>query len=155
MPPSRIVILAALIAMACAKSAPTETVVDPRPGFDRQEKVWVDAGVTNYTMEQEVRRFAGAGATARLTVRNGVITDAVYVATGDLVPVGARSLYYTVPHMFTLMRSVYAAAPSKFDVLYDATLGYPVRIIVDPTSAISDDDYVIITGKVVKLTATR
>ena len=155
MSPSRLLALAALVAAACAKSAPTETVVDPRPGFDRQEKVWNGSGVTSYTMEQEVRRFAGAGATARLTVRNGVITDAVYVATGDLVPAGARSQYYTVPQMFALMRSVYATGPSKFDVLYDATLGYPVQIIVDPKAAISDDDYVIITGKVLKLTAGR
>jgi len=152
---SRALVLAVLLATACTKSVQTEPVVDPRPGFDRQEKVWNGAAVTSYTMEQEVRRFAGAGATARLTVRNGVITDAVYVATGDLVPVGARSLYYTVPQLFTMMRSVYATAPSKFDVLYDATLGYPVRIIVDPTSAITDDDYVIITGKVLKLTAAR
>lgn len=155
MPPQRIIVLIALLAIACTASAPTETVVDPRPGFDRQELVWTGTGITSYTMEQELRRFAGAGASARLTVRNGVITDAVYVATGDLVPVGARSLYYTVPQMFTLMRSAYAATPSKFDVLYDATLGYPVQIIVDPTSAIADDDYVIITSKVTKLTAVR
>lgn len=155
MPPSRIVVFAALLAIACAKSAPTETVVDPRPGFDRQEKVWTDAGVANYTMEQEMVRFAGAAANARLTVRNGVMTDAVYVATGDLVPVGARSLYHTVPQMFALMRTIYAATPSKFDVLYDAKLGYPVQVTVDPRAEISDDDYVIITSKVTKLTAVR
>jgi hypothetical protein len=152
MPLSRILVLAALLTVACTKSVQTEPVVDPRPGFDRQLAVWNGTGITAYTMEQERVCFCAGGTLARLTVRNGVITDAVYVSTGDLVPAGVRNLYHTIPDLFALMRTAYASTPSRFDVLYHATLGYPAQITVDPSSAIADDNYVINTSNVVKLT---
>lgn len=152
MPPSRILVLATLLTVACTKSVQTEPVVDPRPGFDRQQAVWNGTGITSYTMEQERICFCAVGALARLTVRNGVITDAVYVSTGDLVPVGVRNQYHTIPDLFALMRTAYAATPYKFNVLYHATQGYPAQISVDPSSAVTDDDYLINTSNVVKLT---
>ena len=151
--PTRILVLAALLAVACTKSSQTEPVVDPRPGFDRQEAVWNGLGMTAYTMEQERVCFCNAPS-VRLTVRNGVITDAVYVASGDFVPAGARSLYHTVPELFALMRAAYAANPYQFNVLYHATQGYPAQITVDPSAAIADDAYTINTSSVVKLTTT-
>lgn len=153
MSPSRILGLTMLLATACTKPVQTEPVVDPRPGFDRQQAVWNGTGITSYTMDQERICFCAAGALARLTVRDGVITDAVYVSSGDLVPVAVRSQYHTIPELFTLMRTAYAATPSQFNVLYDATLGYPAQITVDPKAEIADDSYAINTSNVVKLTA--
>lgn len=155
MPPSRLLVLAVLLATACTNPVETEPVVDPRPGFDRQEAVWNGLGYTNYTMDQERICFCASGTLARLTVRSGVITDAVYVGTGDIVPLGVRGQYHTVPELFVLMRTAYAATPYQFEALYHATLGYPAQISVDPKKEIADDEYVINTSNVVKLAVAR
>ena len=156
MPRSRFLTLAsALLLVACTKGVTSEPVIDLVPVFARQELVWNAQGMTNYTMEQERLCYCSERKKARLTVRNGVITDAVYVDTGDIVPPAVLSSYYTIPGLFTLMRAQYAASPNKMDVLWHATLGYPAQISVDPVKAIADDEWVINTSAVVKLTASR
>lgn len=146
---------AAVFLVACTKGVTTEPVVDLTVAFNRQELVWNGQGMTNYTMEQERLCYCSERKKARLTVRNGVITDAVYFDTGDIVPPGVRGNYYTIPELFTLMRAQYATKPNLMEVLWHATLGYPAQISVDPVKAIADDEWVINTSNVVRLTTAR
>ncbi|MEK6613155.1 MAG: DUF6174 domain-containing protein [Gemmatimonadota bacterium] len=146
---------AGLFLVACTKGVTTEPKVDLTAAFNRQESVWNSQTITNYTMEQERLCFCAEMKKVRLTVRNGAITEAVYLDTGDLVPPGIRAMYYTVPELFTLMRAQYAANPYIMEVLWDATKGYPAQIQVDPRKEIADDEFVINSSNVVKLTAMR
>ena len=146
---------AGLFLVACTKGVTTEPKVDLTAAFNRQESVWNSQTITNYTMEQERLCFCAEMKKVRLTVRDGAITEAVYLDTGDLVPPGIRAMYYTVPELFTLMRAQYAANPYIMEVLWDATKGYPAQIQVDPRKEIADDEFVINSSNVVKLTAMR
>lgn len=150
---SRLCLFAVILLAACQKEAtlaPAENLV---PVFDKYQAQWTAAGITSYTMDQERLCFCASGAKARITVVNGVITAATYTATGDFVPAGVRSQYHTIPELFALMRSAYAATPDVIGIQWDPTLGYPLQLNVDPKKSIADDEYTINTTNLVKSTA--
>jgi uncharacterized protein DUF6174 len=52
-----------------------------------------------------------------------------------------RSSYSSVPMIFQFLRETLATHPDRIEVTFDETIGYPVRVFVDPRSDIKDDEF--------------
>lgn len=47
----------------------------------------------------------------------------------------------TIPDLFALLRSIDMTKVASLQVSYDARYGYPVRVFVDPSARIADEEY--------------
>ena len=76
----------------------------------------------------------------RLTVRDNKIVGGVDIATTQPVPPQALQSYQTVDQMFTWLQDVKARDPVRLAIDYDARFGYPVRVDVDYSTGLADDE---------------
>jgi hypothetical protein len=72
--------------------------------------------------------------TLRTRVVNGVVMQTAGCQT-------LRSSYSSVPRMFQFLKETFATHPDKIEVVFDETVGYPVRVFVDPKSDVSGDEF--------------
>ena len=118
-----------LFLIACVGSPYTDELEDA-------EQRWADAAIDAYTYELTWRCFCPAGGVpVAIEVQGGEVVAATPAEPLDEVPDD------TVPDLFAIVSDAIASEPDSLDVTYDATLGYPTRLDVDPMVNALDEEY--------------
>lgn len=103
----------------------------------------------SYTMQQRVVCFCITGATTfQVTVTMGAITRAVNLATGEPMSVTLLTIFRTVDQLFTQAREGLTREGVVTSMAFDATLGYPTTLSLDPIRNAIDDEVTYVTSSV-------
>jgi hypothetical protein len=106
----------------------------------------------SYTMQQRVVCFCVTGATTfQVTVKTGVITRAVNVTTGESISVTLLTIFRTVDQLFAQAREGLTREGVVQSMAFDATLGYPTTLSLDPIRNAVDDEVTYVTSNVVPI----
>lgn len=106
----------------------------------------------SYTMQQRVVCFCITGATTfQVTVTTGTITRAVNLATGEPMSVTLLTIFRTVDQLFMQAREGLTREGVVTSMAFDATLGYPTTLSLDPIRNAIDDEVTYVTSNVVPL----
>ncbi len=106
----------------------------------------------SYTMQQRVLCFCVTGSTTfQVTVTAGSITRAVNVATGESLSVTLLTIFRTIDQLFTQAREGLTREGVVQSMAFDATLGYPSTLSLDPVRGAIDDEVTYITSNVAPL----
>jgi hypothetical protein len=112
--------------------------------LDRARATWQSAAIRDYTYVVQRGCFCAPDALGpvRVTVEDGVVTEAVYLDSGR--PVGAfGNLFPAVEGLFDLIRDAVADKAYRVDVAYDAELGFPTVIDIDYIENAVDDELMV------------
>ncbi len=114
-----------LMLLACVTPQPTAEL-------DDAEQRWAEAGITDYTYTLTWQCFCPEGGTpSAVEVQGGEVVG----STPELPEAS------TVEGLFDTVRSAIESDPDAFDVSYDAVLGYPTMLDVDPMANAMDEEY--------------
>ena len=114
-----------LLLIACVSSQRSTDLEDA-------EQRWSDAGITDYSYTLTWQCFCP----------DGGVPSTVEVQGGEVVgSTPESSEATTVEGLFDTVRGAIASDPDAFDVSYDATLGYPTMLNVDPMLNAMDEEY--------------
>ena len=103
----------------------------------------------SYTMQQRVVCFCITGATTfQVTVTTGAITRAVNLTTGEPMSVTLLTIFRTVDQLFTQAREGLTREGVVTSMAFDATLGYPTTLSLDPIRNAIDDEVTYVTSNV-------
>jgi len=134
-------ILAALAGLAACEAP---TAPGDRDNLADARARWQAHGSPNYSFEMTRDCFCLLGGRRmEVTVRNGTVTGAEYLDSGEAVELTLLTYVLTVPDLFDLIESSLDRRPSYFFASYDPNLGYPLRIEADPLADAVDDEFAI------------
>jgi len=106
-----------------------------------------------YVMVQRVVCFCTIGNVSyRITVNGATVTDVVNDRTDAPLAVASWSTFKTVAQLFDAVRAAQAKTGTLKLVEYDATLGFPRTVSLDPMLNAVDDEVAYLTTSI---TATR
>lgn len=106
----------------------------------------------SYTMQQRVLCFCITGSTTfQVTVTTGAVTRAVNLTTGESMSVTLLSIFRTIDQLFTQAREGLTREGVVQSMAFDATLGYPTTLSLDPVRGAIDDEVTYITSNVAPL----
>lgn len=106
----------------------------------------------SYTMQQRVVCFCITGATPfQVTVTSGTVTRAVNLTTGESTSVAPQTQFRTIDQLFARAREGLARQGVVTSIVFDATLGYPTTLSLDPVREVADDEVTYVTSNVVPL----
>lgn len=89
-----------------------------------------------------------------ITVTNGVISDAIYVATEQPVPANIRSHLLTIEGVFDKIQDAIDDNAFMIHVEYDTELGYPRSVAVDYDQHVADEELSLVISNVAPLVET-
>ena len=111
-------------------------------GFAEQlaaaEAIWKRAPLRSYEYTLHYGAIVVNADCKSLTLRTRVVNGVVMRTVGCQA---LRSSYSSVPMMFQFLKETLATHPDKIEVTFDETMGYPVRVFVDPKSDVTDDEF--------------
>ena len=108
--------------------------------------------LNSYGMQQQVMCFCPNAATSyRVTVTAGSITRAVNLTTGESMSVISLTMFRTVDQLFTQAREGLKRDGVVQSMAFDATLGYPTTLSLDPLRDAVDDEVTYVTSNVAPL----
>jgi hypothetical protein len=123
-------------------TAPDHGLLADHSGIPDPEQRWEAYVITDYSMLQSRTCFCvDGGKKFLITVRSGRIAGIVDPADGSVLPQARWGAFMTVPELFALVRSIDPTNVASLQVSYDARYGYPVRVFVDPSTHIADEEY--------------
>jgi hypothetical protein len=103
----------------------------------------------SYTMQQRVVCFCITGASSfQVTVTTGTITRAVNVVTGESMSVTLLTIFRTVDQLFAQAREGLTREGVVTSMAFDAALGYPTTLSLDPIRNAIDDEVTYVTSNV-------
>lgn len=111
-------------------------------GIANPEKRWAAYQLHDYTIAQYRTCFCVDGGKRHLiTVRHGNIAGVSDQASGRDVPRDQWGRFKTVGELFSLVNSIDPAGVASLQVTYDVKFGIPVRVFIDPSVSIADEEY--------------
>jgi hypothetical protein len=111
-------------------------------GITDPAKRWDAYAIADYSMLQARDCFCiDGGKKFLVTVKSGNITSIVDPTDGSVLARDRWGAYKTIPDLFALVQSIDPAKVASLQVSYDARYGYPLRVFVDPSSQIADEEY--------------
>lgn len=123
-------------------TAPERGLLADHTGIADPQRRWEAYHITEYTFLQTRTCFcADGGRNYRVTVRSGVIVKIDDPATGSVLAADRRGDFKTIPELFALVQSIDPATVASLQVTYDPRYGYPLRVYVDPSAMIADEEY--------------
>jgi hypothetical protein len=128
----RILMLSMLGLAACSISSPTL----------ESRALWNSKNLSSYSYTLQRLCFCLTDFTKaiKLEVRNGALTSVKYVDSGADVPDNIRPNIFKVESFFDLIDSTEAKGGKVDGLKFDATLGYPTQISLDPIPLAADDE---------------
>ncbi len=137
-----------LVAGGCKDSvSPEETALSAAEARWRAGKV-----STSYRMQQRVACFCIWGnVNYDVFVTNGVVTSALSVEGSVPAPASLLAQMKTVEQLFAEVRRTSDLPGVLTNVTYDATLGYPTVVSLDPIKQAADDEVSYFTQRVVMM----
>jgi hypothetical protein len=136
---------ASLLTIACDRS-PLEVAKDD---LAVAEARWTAAALRNYDFQIRRSCFCGSVPLIAVTVRNGVPTSAIDVDTGMPIDTAQFSDFLTVDRVFALLREYTDREPATFNATYDAQLGFPQQVYIDPVRNAVDEELSIVISALV------
>ncbi len=110
---------------------------------------WTSSGMRSYSMVQRrVCYCMLGGKDVEITVVDGVPRRGVLLDTGDSLTAEQLGWYRTVEELFVLIDTLRAHPPAEWSAEYDPRLGFPLRVSVDYSRAIADDEFEFHTSDV-------
>jgi hypothetical protein len=111
--------------------------------IERNRRLWHESGIVNYRMTVDVQKTGHAMPMGKfiIEVRNReavsikLASDPTRDATAERF-----SLYDTIDDIFERIETAAVQRPDKMDVEYDAKLGYPKKLNLDPNTSAMDDE---------------
>jgi Family of unknown function (DUF6174) len=94
----------------------------------------------SYTLQRLCFCLSDFTKTIQLEVRNGMLTSAKYLDSGADVPDNIRPNVFQVESFFDLIDSTQAKGGKVDGLNFDAILGYPTQISLDPIPLAADDE---------------
>ncbi len=76
-----------------------------------------------------------------VTVQSGSIAGVIDPADGKVLPGDRWGAFKTIDDLFALVKSIDTATVASLQVSYDTRYGYPLRVFVDPSAHIADEEY--------------
>jgi hypothetical protein len=123
---------------------------------DRRElaaarRQWRAQAVTSYDIRYQNVCFCVTDHTApvRLEVRNGAITGAVRLDSGQRLGAETFARYRTVDEIFDLIDQAIDENAAEVNATYDASRGYPVSVYIDRDQRVADEEIGVETGDLV------
>ena len=108
---------------------------------------WEAYAIEDYSLLQSRTCFCvDGGKQVLVTVRSGNISSVVDPADGSILAADRRGAFMTIPGLFALVKSIDTTKVASLQVSYDPRYGYPLRVFVDPSSQIADEEYGFITA---------
>lgn len=101
---------------------------------------WRAKGLTSYQFECQWSCHCPFWSWARVTVRNGIVTEVVAVDTGEPLPKEQWSTYLTIEGLFEWIESQRGLHPVELRAAFDPALGYPVSGYADISRMIADEE---------------
>lgn len=112
---------------------------------------WQAYALLDYSLLQSRDCFCvDGGRKFLITVRSGKIASIVDPGNGSPLGGDRWGDFKTIPDLFALVTSIDTTKVASLQVSYDARYGYPLRVFVDPSLQIADEEYGFETA-VVKL----
>ena len=106
--------------------------------LDDGRELWNENAPSHYRYVQDEWAFADSVGPVRIEVQDGEIVSAVIVETGEPAP-DAREL--TIEDLFDMVQDEIDQKPDDITVEYDAELGFPASVDVDPIENAMDDEH--------------
>lgn len=101
---------------------------------------WRAKGLTSYQFECQWSCHCPFWSWARVTVRNGIVTEVVAVDTGEPLPKEQWSTYLTIEGLFEWIESQRGLHPVELRAAFDPALGYLVSGYADISRMIADEE---------------
>ena len=124
---------------------------------DRREllaarRQWRAQALTSYDFRYQNVCFCVTDHTApvRLEVRNGAISGAVRLDTGQRLGTETFSRYRTVDGIFDLIDQSIDEDAAQVDATYEASRGYPLSVYIDQDQRVADEEIGVQTGDLVQ-----
>ncbi len=117
--------------------------------LDEHRALWDVAAITDYSMRfQRLCVFCSVDflIPVRITVRGGTIDTVTDIDTEDPIAETTEGTFLTIDGVFDIIQDAIDQNASEIDVRYDAVLGYPTDVDIDPSrSFFGDDDRLVIS----------
>ena len=134
----------AILSLSCTDmgTAPDQGLLADHRGISDPEQRWNAYVMADYSILQSRTCFCvDGGKKFLITVRSGRIAGIVDPADGSVLAQDRWGAFMTIPDLFALVRSIDTTKVASLLVSYDARYGYPVRVFVDPSAHIADEEY--------------
>jgi len=144
-------LVAALLGMVLLVGACSDPTGPEEARLTAAQRRWEAArpSSNSYSMQQRVVCFCITGATPfQVTVTAGTITRAVNLTTGEPMSVALLTIFRTVNQLFTQAREGLTRDGVVKSMAFDATLGYPTTLSLDPIRDAIDDEVTYVTSNV-------
>ena len=132
---------AAVLALGLAGCVSSPDEVDAE--LERNRDRWRAQRLADYVVQYQLGCFCAVDVAepVLLTVRGGGLVAVARVSDGHPVdPSGWEGRYYTVEELFALIADSQREGAAEVRVRYDAELGYPADVYLDPVAGIADDE---------------
>ena len=133
-----------ILSLSCTDmgTAPDHGLLADHSGISDPLLRWEAYALEDYSMLQARTCFCvDGGRRFLISVRSGRITGVVDPADGSVIAQDRWGAFMTIPDLFALVRSIDTTNVASLQVSYDARYGYPVRVFVDPSFHIADEEY--------------
>jgi hypothetical protein len=136
-----IIIAAAAVAALTASCG----LLEPDPWADRQAEldanraVWEAAGITSYTYELRRLCYCVLAGDLTVTVADRAVV-AVERADGGPIPASERHHVETIEDLFAIIQDAIDERAFRYAVEFDAELGYPTVVDLDPIRNVVDEE---------------
>jgi hypothetical protein len=77
----------------------------------------------------------------RVYIKDNQIVNVIDLSKGTSLPQNQWQWYKTVDQLFVMISGINKDSVASFRVDYDPTYGYPIKIFVDPSAQIADEEY--------------
>ena len=126
---------------ACSSATPRGDGL-PQSELGAHRRKWSARGVSSYryTVRRVCRCAPPVTRAATVTVRDGVVRDAVYADDGTPVAPEIVRHLATVEQLFRIVQDALDRDAEELAVTYDPVYGYPRTIRVDYQKAATDDE---------------
>ncbi len=134
----------AILSLSCTDlgTAPDHGLMADHSGIADPLLRWEAYALEDYSMLQSRTCFCiDGGRSFLISVRSGRIAGVVDPADGSVLAQDRWGAFMTIPDLFALVRSIDTTNIASLQVSYDARYGYPVRVFVDPSPRIADEEY--------------
>jgi hypothetical protein len=127
-----------LVLSACGSST------GPQVELTAARQRWSERGPASYvmTVARGCECAPGAGGPVVVTVRGNAVESRRYAPSGAAVPAQFEALFPTVDGLFALIEQAHRDKVYELLVEYHTTLGYPLRVTINPHKDHVDDEVI-------------
>jgi hypothetical protein len=137
-----------LIAAVFVSACHDVTGPGDRSSLEANKQKWAQQGYTSYTFTLRMDCFCGINGPVRVLVVADSAIQVTMESTGEVVN---ATWIPTIKKLFDFIDQEIKRPAAVLQVTYDATLGYPTKIVADPIANAVDDEVTYTVNNVARL----